>query len=164
MLPDSGAGVTLLSYNLVKNLNIFINTEEKDLYHLTDASEKVMTVIGTTKMEVIPEGTCRQYTLRAVVTDSMTSKRGLLGDTDMKALGMLHSSFPVLKDHECTTLIKVGSPGFPAQCQNSLKGKKRKHLEGDDTNNTEMGTGKRNALLNSINVSSVTIENEKGKD
>ena len=144
MLPDTGAGVTLLSYKLMRKLNISINIGERDSYSLTDASEQRMTVMGTVMMKVIPEGSCRQYTLHALVTDSMTSERGLLGYTDMKALGMLNDSFPVLKDHECTTMIKVGSPGFPAACKNSLRGKKRKNVTKSEKLNKQrdkLGTG-----------------------
>ena len=72
-----------------------------------------MDVSGTVMLQVIPEGSCKQYTLRAVVTRSMTCKRGLLGYSDMVALGMIKESFPLLTNHECTTLVKVGYLDFP---------------------------------------------------
>ena len=49
--------------------------------------EKAMNVTGTVKLTVNPKGSCVPYTLRAIVTNSMSARRGLLGYPDMVSLG-----------------------------------------------------------------------------
>ena len=92
MLPDTRGGVTLLSKSLVLSRGIEINRAEKHLYKIRDASEKLITVVGTVQLNVIPQGSCVKYRLRAIVISSMTCSRGLLGFPDLVALGLIGGS------------------------------------------------------------------------
>merc|ERR1711867_8023 len=95
------------------------------MYRIRDASEKLMTVVGTVQLEVIPQGSCVKYTLRAIVTSSMSCIRGLLGFPDLVSLGLISGEW-VTKDHICKARVMVGALGLPKQCENSVKrGEKR---------------------------------------
>ena len=58
MLPNTGAGLTLLNESLVLSRGIEINRAEKHLYKIRDASEKLMTVVVIVQLQVISQGSC----------------------------------------------------------------------------------------------------------
>ena len=79
----------MLSEAMVLARGIEVNRAEAHLYKIRDASEKLMVVVGTIQLLVIPQGSCIQYRLCAIVTSSMTCSRGLLGFPDLVALGLI---------------------------------------------------------------------------
>ena len=89
---------------MVRGRDIRINKEEAHLYKIRDASEKLMMVVGTAQLLVIPQGSCIQYRARAIVTSSMTCLCGLLGFPDMVALGLISGNW-VTKDHACKAKV-----------------------------------------------------------
>ena len=82
-----------MSENMLKGTNIKINTSDAHLYKIRNASEQPMDVAGTVQLIVIPQGSCIQYKLRAIVTSSMTCSRGLLGFPEMVALGLISGNW-----------------------------------------------------------------------
>ena len=166
MLPYTGAGVILLSEKLIKDLKIEINTKETHLYKIRDASEKQMAVSGTVKLQVIQQGSCTQYTLRAIVTSSMMCKRGLLGYPDMGALGMLKGSFPIVTTHECTAKVNVGAPGFPKRCSNSFRNEGEASSSGGKRKREEQNSDlvKKHKKKTSTPNNSIYVQNLEGRE
>ena len=92
-----------------------------------------MTVVGTFQLQVIPQGSCIKYRLRAIVTSSMTCSIGLLGFPDLVALGLISREW-VTKDHLCKAKVMVGALGLSKQCENSraVRGNKRSNEGGEN--------------------------------
>ena len=100
---------------------------------IRDASEKLMVIVGTVQLLVIPQGTCIQYRLCVIVTISMTCSRGLLGFPILVSLGLISGNW-VTKDHPCKAKVTVGALGLPRQCENSTM------VTGSKTPTTECDT------------------------
>ena len=114
MTADTGAGVSLIHSEEAERKGMRINRSESHLYRIRDASGNLMNIVGTVKLYTVPKGTCEAYCLRAIITDSMSGVKGLLGYPDMLKLSMLPSSFPMVDTHHCLAKMKDGK--FPEKC------------------------------------------------
>ena len=114
MTADTGAGVSLIPLEEAEKKEMNINRSESHLYRIRDASGNLMRIVGTVKLYTVPKGTCEAYCLRAIVTDSMSGTKGLLGYPDMLRLSMLPSRFPMVDTHNCLANTREGK--FPEKC------------------------------------------------
>ena len=58
MGPDMGVGESLIPLDEAVRCKMSINYREKGLYHLKDASNNFMNVIGTVRLHTFPRGHC----------------------------------------------------------------------------------------------------------
>ena len=114
MTAYTGAGVSLIPLEQAEKKSMKINCNESHLYRIRDASRNLMSIIGTVKLYTVPKGTCEAYCLQAIITDSMSGVKGLLGYPDMLKLSMLPNKFPMVDTHHCKAMMKEGR--FPVRC------------------------------------------------
>ena len=90
-LADSGASVSLITWNLAKKLNMVIF--DKGGATLKDASHKHMDVSGKGEV-IVQEEQGLPYKIKVLVTKDLGPDELVVGLEDLKDINILHKDFP----------------------------------------------------------------------